>query len=322
MKKINVPMMIVRELVRTWVANYKGDSLQGIIGVSRGGSVVAEILRSEFRKVHKIDLPTHTVAPFSHDALKNLGGRPWILADDIYDTGATWVFFEKDAEKWGVQLIPFFIIDKRLLSIEKDAWYVFPWETDEDIVGGREQAVVSILRSIGEDPNREGLKDTPKRVSRTWEELTCGYKQDPKEILSAMFDSSSYDEMIVVKDIEFFSLCEHHALPFHGSVHFAYIPGKKVVGLSKVARLVECFSRRLQIQERLTMEIGKTFEEIVQPKGVAVVVQAQHLCMMMRGIKKENSEMVTSYLGGCFKKEIATRQEFFNIISNLKGEKK
>jgi len=207
-------------------------------------------------------------------------------------------------------------VDKRQLpkEFQVETWFDFPWETKGDTAGGREQATVAILRSIGEDPMREGLKDTPSRVAKMWDEFSAGYKQDPKEILGTRFSSKEYDEMIVLKDIHFYSLCEHHLLPFFGAVDFAYIPGDKVVGVSKIARLVECFAHRLQIQERMTVDIGKAFEALVKPRGVGVLIRATHLCMMMRGIKKENALMKTSYLGGCFREEQITRGEFLRLI--------
>jgi len=174
-------------------------------------------------------------------------------------------------------------------------------------------AIQLILRYIGEDQHREGLLDTPRRIIESWKTLYGGYFQDPVAILQRSFQEGACDEMVVVKDIEFYSTCEHHMLPFFGHVDFGYIPDAKVVGVSKIARLVDVFSRRLQIQERLTSQIADTFMEVIQPKGVMVVTEASHLCMTSRGIKKQNSRMVTSAIRGAFQ-NIETRQEFMGVI--------
>ena len=178
-----------------------------------------------------------------------------------------------------------------------------------------EKAVKTILKNIGEDPNREGLIKTPLRVAKSFEFLTKGYKQDPIEILNSALFSTTNDEMVLVRDIEFYSLCEHHLLPIIGRVHVAYIPDGKVVGLSKIPRVVEVFARRLQIQEQLTEQIADAINEAINPKGVAVVVQARHMCMEMRGVEKINSTTVSSALRGLFKKDLRTRNEFFNLIN-------
>ncbi len=179
-----------------------------------------------------------------------------------------------------------------------------------------QDAVIKILEHIGEDPNRQGLKDTPKRVSKAWEFMCSGYKEDPKEIIqSALFDSTN-DEMVVLKDIEFYSQCEHHMLPIIGRAHIAYIPNGKVVGLSKIPRVIDVFARRLQIQEQMTEQIADAINEAINPKGVAVVLDARHMCMEMRGVEKICSTTVTSALRGIFKKEKKTKDEFMSIISN------
>ncbi|MBV9340328.1 MAG: GTP cyclohydrolase I FolE [Acidobacteria bacterium] len=177
-----------------------------------------------------------------------------------------------------------------------------------------EELVKEMLVRLGEDPGREGLLRTPLRVHRAFEFLTRGYSQDPEALLKNALFTVSYDEMVIVKEIEMFSLCEHHLLPFFGKVHVAYIPNGKVIGLSKVPRLVEIFSRRLQIQERLTTEIAETIQKVIQPQGVGVVIEARHLCMMMRGVEKQHSEAVTSSMLGCFREEQETRTEFLALI--------
>jgi GTP cyclohydrolase I len=172
------------------------------------------------------------------------------------------------------------------------------------------------LRLMGENPDRDGLQKTPMRVAKAFEFLTSGYWQCPKKVLNdALFDVQS-DEMVIVKDIDFYSLCEHHLLPFFGRCHIAYIPTSKVVGLSKLPRLVEVFARRLQVQERMTTEIAKTIEELIKPHGVAVVIEAQHLCMAMRGVEKQNSYALTSSMLGAFRDDARTRSEFLDLIKH------
>jgi len=177
-----------------------------------------------------------------------------------------------------------------------------------------EEAIRELLKYIGEDPQREGLLDTPKRVRQAYEFLTQGYKMDVQTILNGALFNEKYDEMVIVKDIDFFSLCEHHLLPFYGKCHIAYIPNGKIVGLSKIPRRVDMFSRRLQVQERLTSQIADVLEEVLQPVGVAVVMKAKHLCMIMRGVEKQNSTTTTSAFCGAFEHE-PTRSEFLRLIS-------
>ncbi len=172
-----------------------------------------------------------------------------------------------------------------------------------------------ILGEIGENPEREGLIDTPERVAKAYEYLTKGYHQDANSILNGAIFEEKYDEMVIVKDIDFYSMCEHHMLPFFGKVHVAYIPKGKIVGLSKIPRLVDMYARRLQVQERFTQQIADVLEEKLQPKGVAVVVEGYHMCMMMRGVQKQNSTTTTSAVHGAFRAE-KTRLEFLNLISH------
>ena len=179
-----------------------------------------------------------------------------------------------------------------------------------------EESVREILRLIGEDPDREGLQRTPRRVAKAWQFLTGGYNQDVQNVLNGAVFREKYNEMVIVKDIDFFSMCEHHLLPFYGKVHIAYIPNGKIVGLSKIPRIVEVFSRRLQVQERLTQQIADTLYETLEPDGVAVVVEARHLCMMMRGVEKQNSAATTSAMLGSFREDMRTRSEFLNLIGS------
>jgi len=182
-----------------------------------------------------------------------------------------------------------------------------------------ENAITTILEQIGEDPSREGLLKTPSRVQKAFAFMTQGYSQDPKQILGDALFESSNNEMVLIRDIEFYSLCEHHLLPIIGRAHVAYIPNGKVVGLSKIPRMVDVFARRLQIQEQLTEQIAQAIDEVVKPKGVGVVLQARHMCMEMRGVEKINSATTTSALRGLFIKNPDTRREFFALINSPQG---
>ncbi len=177
-----------------------------------------------------------------------------------------------------------------------------------------EATIRLLLRLLGEDPNREGLRRTPLRVKQALQFLTSGYRQDPKKVLVRSFTQVKHDEMIVVKDIDFYSLCEHHLLPFFGKCHIAYVPSKKIIGLSKIPRLVETYARRLQVQEQMTTQIAEALNEHLQPLGVACVIEASHLCLMMRGVQKQNARAVTSSMLGAFRSSDKTRAEFLTLI--------
>ncbi|MBI4535145.1 MAG: GTP cyclohydrolase I FolE [Ignavibacteriae bacterium] len=176
-----------------------------------------------------------------------------------------------------------------------------------------EELVRGILTEVGEDPDREGLRRTPRRVARAFEFMTSGYQKDIKDVLNGAIFSEKYSEMVIVKNIDLFSMCEHHLLPFFGMAHVAYIPNGKILGLSKVPRIVEVFSRRLQVQERLTQQIADTLYEALNPEGVGVVIEARHMCMMMRGVEKQNSVATTSAMLGVFRDDVKTRQEFLAL---------
>ena len=178
-----------------------------------------------------------------------------------------------------------------------------------------EEAAKNIILAIGEDPDREGLRRTPLRIASMYDELLSGYNADPEKIINNALFHVEYDEMVLVRDIEFYSLCEHHMLPFMGRAHVAYIPSGKVIGLSKIPRIVDMFAHRLQVQERMTRQIADFIRDLLNPQGVAVVVEGLHLCMMMRGIKKHNARMTTSAMHGAFRANLATRQEFLDNIS-------
>lgn len=237
-----------------------------------------------------------------------------LIVDDIVDSGATIAPFKSRgfAVAAAVERIPPSQArpDFSGVGLMEGEWATFPWEKG---IAGPEDNVRRILQYLGESPSREGLRDTPKRVVRSWERLFGGYKQNPQEILRTQFgETSGYDEMVVLKKIRFFSTCEHHMLPFYGHATVAYIPRDRVVGISKLARLVEVFSRRLQIQERLTEEIAGAIQEALDPVGVGVTMTAKHFCMISRGVEKESAEMTTSKLIGAFQTP-EVRAEFFNL---------
>jgi GTP cyclohydrolase I len=182
-----------------------------------------------------------------------------------------------------------------------------------------ESAVEIMLRAFGENPEREGLKETPSRVARMFPELLSGYRDDPQKLVNGALFTVDYDDMVIVRDIEFYSLCEHHLLPFIGRAHVAYIPRGRVIGLSKIPRIVDMYSRRLQVQERMTRQIADFINKLLEPQGVAVVLEALHLCSMMRGVHKHDARMTTSTMLGSFRSKIATREEFLDNISRGAG---
>jgi len=199
------------------------------------------------------------------------------------------------------------------MALDKD-------DVNEDVdmnldIGAAKKIIFDLLKVVGEDPDREGLKNTPDRVARMYMELLSGYSEEPARIINNALFHVNYDEMVLVRDIEFYSLCEHHMLPFLGRAHVAYIPAGIVIGLSKIPRIVDMYARRLQIQERMTRQIADFVQETLQPQGVAVVVEAIHLCSMMRGVKKHDARMTTSAMHGSFRANLATRQEFLDNIS-------
>jgi GTP cyclohydrolase IA len=193
------------------------------------------------------------------------------------------------------------------------------YESPSSTSASTQELLRELLVRLGEDPERDGLVRTPERMQKALEYLTKGYQQDPNAVLQGALFDVSYDEMVIVKDIEMFSLCEHHMLPFFGKVHVAYIPNGKVVGLSKIPRIVDIFARRLQVQERLTVQIAETIQKAIQPLGVGVVIEARHLCVMMRGIEKQHSSAVTSHMLGSFRSAEKTREEFLALIRNGKN---
>ncbi len=230
-----------------------------------------------------------------------------LVIDDLIDSGKTLADYQSNDRAVLYRKPHSPAVDYAIEEI--DDWIQFPYEeTDKDI----KDNVTRILQYIGENPNREGLVETPGRVTKSWNKLFGGYREDPKAILSKVF-TEDCDQMVMSKDIELYSTCEHHMLPFYGKCHIAYIPSGKVVGISKLARLVEVFSRRLQIQERLTHQIANAIEQALSPKAVGVIIEAKHMCMMARGIEKQNSEMITSCMLGAFRDDAKAREEMMRL---------
>lgn len=269
------------------------SSPKDLYGIPRGGIIPAVLICSKLN---------HSTYPFCYNLVERPHAANYFI-DDIIDSGKT---------KRGIQdrfpCTPFFT----LFSKQKnEPWYSFPWERMQK-EEGPEDNIQRILEYIGEDPSREGLRETPERVLRSWAKIYGGYKTNLKTILK-VFKDESCDEMIVLRDCEFFSTCEHHLLPFFGKAHIGYIPDGKVVGISKLARLLEAFARRAQIQERIGEQITNTLMEELKPKGCGVVLEAQHFCMTSRGVEKQNSVMVTSSLKGSFL-QAEVKGEFLRMI--------
>lgn len=292
----------VNEAADKCAARWQGRNIERVWGVPNGGTIpamlVADLLGVEL-------LPAHSTPDVGT-----------LIVDDLVDSGQTArrvahthafdALFRKSAAP--VDLAPDAVL------FDQATWLVFPWEHADDTTGPAD-AVVRLLNYIGEDPNRDGLVDTPARVLKALRELTSGYQQDPAVILDRTFDVA-HDQLILVKDIGFHSLCEHHMLPFVGKAHVAYLPNAelgKVVGLSKIARLVEAFARRLQVQERLTNQIAHAIQEHLHPLGVGVIITAHHSCMGARGISKPEATMTTSCLLGVLRYSDAARNEFLDL---------
>lgn len=298
--KIELTWDAINQHVMDLCGRWKNDGIRAVYGIPRGGQHVA------MRVAELLDVP-RCDRPDDPDQVDS----SVLVVDDLIDSGRTmapWAHWNHDAlyrKPWSpVELAPH--------ANTVPAWLVFPWEVGTDDEAGPVDAVVRLLEYLGEDPNREGLVDTPGRVLRALAEMTAGMRDDPHEILSTTFDEG-FDEMVVLRNIEFTSLCEHHMLPFSGTVDVGYIAKGRVVGLSKLARLVECFARRLQVQERMTQQIAEALETELAPAGVGVVVKAHHSCMGCRGVKKPTAEMVTSVLRGYMLVSDAARREFLDL---------
>ena len=262
--------------------------------VPRGGVFGALLIKQRLRD-----------AGYIHTQLTVSLEEAHFIIDDICDSGKTKEFFEKTTGK------PFFSLYSKADKTVAGEWFEFPWETMTNEIGPEEN-VRRILQWIGEDPEREGLQETPKRVIKAYKEIFAGYHIDPKSVFKT-FEEGACDEMVILKDIEFWSTCEHHMAPFFGTAHVAYIPNGRVIGVSKLARLVDIFAQRLQIQERICQQVADALMEYLTPKGAACVIEARHLCMTCRGVRKQNSKMISSSLRGEFL-EAEVRAEFMSLI--------
>lgn len=290
----------VQRLVKLLTENLYFHKYDFVAGVPRGGNILASTLSLA---LHRPQI-----------SIDQINGKSVLICDDIVDSGATrnrfagydflCIHYRPDQKN---------NITYGLTSTEK--WVVYPWETEEQV--GPTENIKRLLEFIGENPEREGLKETPERVIKSYDFLCSGYSKDPQSVIKT-FSSETYDQMILLKDIEMYSLCEHHMLPFFGKAHIAYIPNGRVIGVSKLARLLEIYSRRLQIQERIGEQITSSLMEGLNAKGAACIIEANHLCMRMRGVEKQNSVMVTSSLKGVFLERtdmgFASREELMRLI--------
>lgn len=283
-------------LANRWSKRIESGEITSVFGVPRGGVPVALLVR-ETAALPIVEYPSlHT-----------------LIVDDLIDSGAT-------AARWFERGLAYFDALYRKphsptefapYAEQVDRWLVFPWESTDEVPA--EDGVIRLLEAIGENPNRDGLRDTPGRVVRALREMTAGMAEDPAEILATTFDGDGHESMVVLRQIEFTSLCEHHLLPFSGTADVGYIAQGRVVGISKLARLVECYARRPQLQERMTDQIADALQKYLQPKGVGVVVRAHHSCMGCRGVRKPSAEMVTSSLRDYILDMDRARMEFLGL---------
>ena len=293
------------EIAQEILENYEEGPLM-IYGIPRGGIPVAQAVYQKIQNIKFLGVEWKQTLKNMAVLMTTDASSATIFVDDIIDSGATKAKYlsEYNAKS-------FYALVNKLKDNLENEWFVFPWETmvNEE---GPEQNIKRILQYLGEDVNREGLKETPERVIKSWETLYSGYRQKPGDIFKT-FDSGNYDQMVILKDIEFYSMCEHHMLPFFGKVHIGYIPEDKVVGASKMARLVEVFARRLQIQERMSQQITEAMLKYLCPEGCGCVIQAQHLCMTARGVEKQSSVFITSSVQGSFLED-SVKEEFVNAV--------
>ena len=278
-----------------------------VSGIPENGVVVAHALSQALLDVEGIYVPVMDIRSIES---KGIMRKDILIVDDIIDSGSTMSLISPLHD---VAVIHYNgrsdMHPTYFYKWKPDAYINYWWEKKDDI----EDTVTRQIQYIGEDANREGLKDTPSRVRRSWDELYKGYSMNAEDFMT-VFQEDSSDEIVLLRDIEMYSLCEHHMLPFFGKAHVAYLPDNKVIGISKLARLVEMYSRRLQIQERICQQITRDMDAYLQPKASACIIEAQHLCMMSRGVQKQNSIMTTSSLTGQFRSEPETRQELMNLI--------
>lgn len=305
-------IIIKNKIVYSWINFFKDIEIiinnkewnvwrfASIYGVPRGGISLALVLSQKLG------------IPFYQD--KTEVTNHTLIVDDIIDSGKTRKYYSKNyflslhgSNQDSSLEEHTYIVNPH----NKGEWIVYPWETNETV--GPTDNVLRMIQAIGDDPSRPGLIDTPKRVVKSWDEIYVGYNQKPEEIIT-VFDNENYDEIVLLKDIEVYSMCEHHILPFIGKAHIGYIPNKKIIGISKLARILEIYARRLQIQERLCHNVVNCIEKLISPLAVGCVIEAQHLCMRMRGVNKQNSIMTTSALKGGFMDNPAAREEFMRLI--------
>jgi len=274
------------------IARKQGISHICLFGVARGGIIAAVLVARELEKLKISSILG--MAPNYAD----------YIIDDVIDTGNT----RKKYENCKAEFMA--LVDKEKES--KNIWISFPWERMTGDVGPVNN-IRRLIEYIGDDPNREGLKATPNRIIRSYEKLYGGYDQEPMDVIK-VFEDDNCDEMVVIKNIQFYSTCEHHMLPFFGKAHIAYIPKGRVIGVSKLIRILEIYTRRLSIQERIVQQVTKALEDHLHPRGAACILEAQHFCMTARGVEKQDAIMVTSSLTGSFKESIETRNEFLKMI--------
>ena len=281
----------------------RGNGVEYLYGVPRGGCSAALLVQSLAHRdgvfVALLDEPIEGT----------------LIIDDLVDSGATLLAWQEKGYRTDAlfrkPLSPLYVAPG---AMEMGGWLTFPWETGSEEGTGAEDIVVRLLQFIGEDSTRDGLKDTPKRVLKAWKEMTAGYFVDPADVLTTTFEQP-HDELIILRGIEFHSTCEHHMLPFYGTATVGYIPSSRVVGISKLARLVDCFARRLQIQERLTKQVADAIMANLKPLGVGVVMKAKHACMGCRGVMKPDADMVTSVTTGVLREDARARAEFLSLAS-------
>lgn len=300
MKNLNLSWDDIDERADTCISAYEKNNFSEplrIYGVPRGGIYAAQaISKALWRK----SIPNRLVSEW---CLSNL------IVDDIIDSGKTRDFYHYET---GGRIHFLVLVDKLKKDFSlKGIWVSFPWERMNNDDGPIEN-IRRLIEYIGEDPAREGLVDTPKRVIASYKKLYGGYNQKPSDVIKVFEEAC--DEMVLVKDIEFYSTCEHHMLPFSGKAHIAYVPDKKVIGISKLVRILEIYTRRLQIQERICRQVTEALQDLLKPLGVACVLEATHNCMTSRGVEKQHSIMVTSSLTGVFKEKSEARSEFMSMI--------
>jgi GTP cyclohydrolase I len=283
-------------LAERWLDHVDSGDVEAVYGIPRGGCPPA-LLVAGLLDLPMVDAPTATT----------------LVVDDLVDTGTTLTRYTSAHHADALYRKPHSPAHLAPHAIELDGWLVFPWEPPSEV--GPEDAVVRLLAWMGEDPHRDGLRDTPMRVVKAFGEMTDGYRLDEADLLGVTFDVV-FDELIMLRGVEFTSLCEHHLLGFSGTVDIGYIPDQRVVGISKMARLVDVFAHRLQVQERLTQQIADAMQQHLEPRGVGVVVTAQHSCMGCRGARKPDADLVTSAVAGIIKDDPRARLEFFTMRRN------